>query len=184
METKLNSLQNLSPEDIAQNLFTNEPKEPCSCSIVTEEEASSDLTWWFEILVIILLEGLNIFADLSAINVDDITVEHIENLNPWFKSIGFKLKVDSYDINDLYDKQFYGKYYCKVILRDKLHETFFIIKNIDKNYHFILNGTNLDENRAKKIFNELYLIFQNNKLTFKISFDFYKVVKNKPNILL
>lgn len=174
MDIDLNELEDFSPEQIAEKLFTSEPKPPCSCSLVTEEEATLDLTWWFEILVIILLEGLNILTgNLSDANLDNLTTEHITLLNPWFQSLGFKIKVKSYDKTDEDDKQFYSKYYCRVILRDKLQETFFIMKNVSKNYHFVLNGSCLEENRQKTSISDLYMIFQNNVNVFKINFEFH-----------
>lgn len=181
MDIDFNTLEDLSPEKIAESLFTSEPKAPCSCSLVTEEDATHDVTWWFEILVIILLEGLNILTgDLSTADLDNLTSDHITLLNPWFKSIGFKIKVNSYDKNDEDDKHFYSNYYCRVILRDKLQETFFIMKNVNKNYHFVLNGSCLEENRKKTSINDLYMIFQTDKQVFKIYFEFH-YPENNPD---
>ena len=93
-------LVDCSPEMIAHQLFTKEPKDPCSHQIIAYD-SGSDLTYIFEILITILLEGLNILtggltdADLSGFNQ-----EHIIGLNPWFNSLGFKIIVTTKNEKD------------------------------------------------------------------------------------
>lgn len=163
------NLEELSPENIASLLFTKEPKDPCSIQIISEQQYN-DVTFIFEILLIIMMEGLEILTgDLSKAQLNDLSQDHILSLNPWFESLGFTLKVN---ILTKDEKDKYSKYYCRIIIRDKLQEIFFEIKNLKKNYHFYLNGDHLVENRNQKNLNNLYCVFINSNLTFKIWFDF------------
>ena len=161
MEIEFNQdeLIDFSPESLAETLFTNEPKPSCSCQIVTEKNAASDLTHIFEILIIILMEGLSILCGgLTNVNDDDLTNEHLILLNPWFMSLGFKINVQNYEKNKT-SKDEYSKYYCRIIIRNKLQQTFFIMKKLKTDYHFILNGKNLEENKKKTNIKELYTVF-------------------------
>lgn len=163
-------LENFTPENIAKFLFTKEPKLPCSCQIIAEQNLS-DLPYIFEILLIIFLEGLEILTgDLSQTNLENFTEEHITILNPWFQSLGFNIKVKSTDFKN---KELFKGYYCKTIIKDKLQKIYFELKQINKNYHFFLNGDYLEENKKKKNLNELFTVFISGKEIFKISFDFY-----------
>lgn len=172
MTTTIDSkdIEEYTPEGIAHNIFTKEPQSPCSCQLVSEE-SGMDTTYLFEILLIILMEGLELFTgDLSKANLDGLTLDHITSLNPWFKSLGFNIKVSVYDIGDTVS---YNKQYCKIMVKDKLQEMFFKMKNIDKNYHFLLNGDNLEENKQKSNVKDLHSICIFKDQVFKIGFEFY-----------
>lgn len=163
-------LESFTPEGIAHNIFTKEPKNPCSCQLVAEQD-SMDITYLFEILSIILMEGLEIFTgDLSKSNLNALSISHIDSLNPWFRSIGFDILVSEHNVSNNTE---YNKHYCKIMIRDKLQEIFFEMKNIDKNYHFVLNGDSLDENKHKTNLKDLHLICIIGDKVFKISFKFH-----------
>lgn len=169
----------MNPEEIAHTLFSSEPKPACSCQITTEQN-TTDLTFIFEILIIILLEGLEIIiGDLSEVNLQDMTEEHITTLNPWFESIGFKIKVILFPKESI-DQ--YLQYYCRIIIKDKLHKIYFDMKNIKTNYHFYLNGPFLQQNKSKNLLNQLYAIYHNGNSTFKIWFEPHYPLTN--NIVL
>lgn len=173
-----NQLEGFTPERIARELFTKDPMQECSCQIVAEQE-KTDIIYIFEILSIILLEGLEIIVgDLSKANLDNLNKELVMDLNPWFKSLGFKLNVQTFDFKD---KDLYSKYYCKIIIRDILHEVIFEYKNIPKNYYFFINGDNLEENKKKVNLKELFGVFIIKDNVFKVLFDFHypELPKNK-----
>jgi hypothetical protein len=166
-------LEGYTPELIANLLFSKNPSEPCSHMILAYADGS-DILYYFEILITILLEGLDICANgLNTVDLSNFNEDFILALDPWFNSIGFKLKVDTYDYNNKNDNNNYTDYYCKAKVRTPLHETFFIMKNIDKNYHFLLNGLTIEQNKQKTNINEVSCIFINddNKV-YKIWFDF------------
>lgn len=172
----IDSLANFSPEMIAHEIFTKDAKAPCTHQILAYQEGS-DMTYIYEILITILLEGLEIMTgglkeiDLSGFNSSYITV-----LNPWFRSIGFNINVDTFESSD---KESYNGYYCRAVINDKLNETFFIMKNLEhKPYHFLLNGPNLQINKSKEYLKDIYGIFSTDDTVYKISFDFYIPTEN------
>ena len=63
-----------TPEDIAQEIFSDEPKPPKSYGIISEDQ-DQDYSYGFEILLIILFEGL------------DIMVEGLDKLKDWSKAL-------------------------------------------------------------------------------------------------
>ena len=165
------SLEDHSPEQVAQALFQGAPKDPCSNVILSYQEGT-DLTSIFEILVTILLEGLNIFSGgIDEIELENFTSSHIIGVNPYFYSMGFKIFVEIGDEDDL---NFYHEYHCRIILNNESHlKYFFVQNNINKNYHFLLNGYNLEKNQNKKYLNQIYAIFACNNKVYKIYFDRY-----------
>lgn len=168
-EFDIDSLSHLTPEEIAQILFTQEPKNSFSHQIIAEKEIA-DVACIFEILMIILMEGLEIITgDLSKAKLENLTCNHLLALNPWFNSLGFEIKnVESFIVKT--DESLYNNYYCKTIPRDTLHASFFQMKNINKNYHFFLNGPELI--KPKTDLKDLHSIFVNQDTIFKIVFDF------------
>jgi len=165
------TLNDLTPEEIAQVLFAQDPKDPFSYQIVAEKELADSL-YIFEILMIILMEGLDILTgDLSKADLKYLTCEHLLAFNPWFHSLCFTMKsVEQYELKK--DELIYKDYYCKVVPKDKLHEVFFTMKNIEKNYHFFLNGEILQKDNKDTELNELHSVLLVDNTVFKITFDF------------
>lgn len=169
-EIEFEKLQNHTPEEIAEKLFTNEPKKPFTYQIVAEGE-NADFPYIFEILITILMEGLEILTgDLSVSNLDNFSKDHLICLLPWFKSLGFVLKVDEYTEEEKTD---YDSYYCRIIIRYKDNIPLFQIKPTNKNYHFFINANSYEENNNKQNLKELYAILNLNQTVYKISFDFH-----------
>ena len=165
-------LINYSPEDIALALFSQDPKDPCSHQILAYQEGT-DLTYIFEILITILMEGLDYLAgNLNDVDLTKFDEEYITMLEPWLEMIVFKINVF------VYDTDYYGKYYCKVILNTEENKQEFLSKKINKNYHFLLNGIYLDDNKNQTELNKLYCLFSINDLVYRISFDFYHLLDN------
>lgn len=126
----------MDPESIASVLFAdgNDPKEAGFWTIIGED---IDNAQCFEILLIILLEGLDKISNgLDTINVKELTDDHILFANPWFHSIGYKISVSHGTIDD---------YHCKISLKNDTNSHVFQIRHIDKNYHFYLNSKKMNE---------------------------------------
>lgn len=174
MSTDLESLIGSSPEEIAQILFSRDPDPPNSCRILADQD-SADVICIFEVLTIILMEGLEVITgDLSVAKLYMLTEDHLMAIDPWFNSIGFKFhNVQVFAFKT--DEAQYNGHYCKIVVRDALNKTFFEMKNIPTNYHFFLNGANLEENKLKTDLRDLHSIFLIGNTVFKISFDFLTV---------
>ena len=155
----------LTPEAIGQKLFSSPPQPACSCQLISDDH---DALTVFEILSIILMEGLDMKTDIPKINSEIFSEVNILNLNPWLNSICFKINVNKFNF---FDKEKYNKYYCKIMINDKLTEPFFIMKNLHKNYHFLLNGNYLEENKNKNLLNELTGVILNGDDVYEISFE-------------
>jgi hypothetical protein len=164
---------NYTPEQIAEALFSQYPKDPNSFQILARPDSNTDdMTYIFEILVTILLEGLNYMTTngLDNIEIDDFSEDYIEALKPWFNSICFNLSVEVYDEDRMYKCK---KYYCKTVVKNKENMQYFHDNNIKKNYHFLLNAKYDEYNKSVKDLKDLYVVFVNNGKVYKISFDFY-----------
>jgi len=151
-----------TPEEIAEALFNQPPKEPFKYQILVGSQGT-DQTLIFEILLTILLEGLNILSNgLNNFNLDDFNENYIYNLIPWFNSIGFDIKVNiNSDISN---------YYCRILINNKSHEyLFFNIKNLIKNYHFLLNGNFISNNNE---LSNIYAIFKFKNKSYSIFFNY------------
>ncbi|CAH6421743.1 Hypothetical protein KVN_LOCUS429 [uncultured virus] len=163
-------MEDFSPEKVAQSVFNFQPTNPCAYQIITTQDGQ-DITYVFEILITILMEGLDILTNgLNNANLSNFNEEHISIMDPWFNSLGFNIFVTKFDEKD---KELFKDYYCKIVIRTSYEETFFVMKQINKNYHFILNG-NFQQN--KKNLKELKCIFFINKNVYLINFDFYKLI--------
>lgn len=158
-----------SPKNIAHQLFTKLPGDPLSKGL---ELNSSDTSpqYAFEILITILLEGLSILSN-DFTTIDKIQLTHIDSASPYFTSMGIVLNVEEYHISEI---ELYNKQYCRILLNKGVDEGYFLMKNIDEPYHFLLNGTYYDENESKTAINELHAIYIDGDTVFKIKFDLYK----------
>lgn len=164
----------VTPEQIAEALFSEDPKDPNSFQILARPDTNNaeDMTYIFEILVTIMLEGLEYLSggDLNNFEIDDFNEDYIETLGPWFNSICFNVKVEVFDQSKMYKCK---KYYCKTIIKNEQTEHIFKQNNIDKNYHFLLNGKYEEYNKNLIELKDLYTVFINKDKIYKISFNFY-----------
>jgi len=166
-----NDMEDFSPEQIAHTLFNQNPKEPCSCQIGTFDP-DANMTYIFEILLIILMEGFSVLTGgLSDVNLDQLTEDHFSMMSPWFKSLGFDIRVTLYDIQE---KELYGKYYCKTMVKSPTTSAFFDIRKIQKPYHFLLNGDCLNEYQSCTDLEKLHTVFIHGNNVFAISFKFIR----------
>ncbi len=158
LDVDVNELEEFSPEKVAHTIFSTDPKAPCSNQMLAYEEGA-DVTFIFEILITILMEGFDKFTNgFDDLDMKKFSSEHIYALDPWIKSLGFKINIETCD---KVNKDKYQTYYCKIIIRTKLHETLFIMKNIHKKYHFFLNGPYIEENKKKDKLTDLKAVFIN-----------------------
>jgi len=168
MSVNFDDVKGMTPEGIAEALFKSEPKGPLECRLIADE-SSMDCYLMFEILITIYMEGLQIiFGDIT--NTGELNDVLLMQPDMWFKSLGFKINVTTFDQSD---KASYDKFYYRIIVRNKLYESFFEIRNAIKNYYFFLNGPHLEEHKKEIVLNKLFAIFNSDDLVFKISFDYY-----------
>src|SRR5271156_1145724 len=86
------SLENSSPEFIAKTLFGKNPSDKEAYQILAYQDGS-DLTYIFEILITVVMEGLNMFTPNGIKNSDLnlLETDHITFLNPWLNRLGFSV---------------------------------------------------------------------------------------------
>jgi hypothetical protein len=164
-------MNDYSPKQIATTLFTQDAKDPCSFQILAYQDGS-DITYIFEILCSILMEGLDLLTnDLSTVDLTNFNGQFITSLNPWFNSMGFNIHVDELDIHNINK---YNEYYCKIIIRTLGTLPIFVSKQIKENYHFTSDIDHVNLNKNKTNIKDIYTVFFNENKVYKIWFDFYK----------
>ena len=161
MELNINpeELEEFSPERLAHTIFSTDPKPPCSNQIIALQDGA-DLTYIFQILVTVFMEGFEMFTEgFENMDLTKFTTDHITSFDPWFRSLGFKIVTDTTDITN---KEYYQDYYCKIIIKTQLYENLFIMKGIEhKKYHFLLNGPHMEQNKKKDKIKDLKAVFIN-----------------------
>lgn len=129
MDVDIDELVDLDPESIAYVLFEREPRAEGFWTIIGE---GISVAYCFEILLIILLEGMNKICDgLDTIDASQINDDHILFANPWLKSINYRISIEHGNLHD---------YHCRILLKNNDTKSFFDQRNINKNYHFVLKG--------------------------------------------
>ena len=176
----MNLLDEMTPETIADLLFSKMPDDPLSKQLLfdvpTNDENSG--TYIYEILLTILLEGIMKFNNnLENINLEDVQINQIEALNPWFNSLRFNLKIEELEKNEELEEQ-YKYFYSKIILKKMPeYEMVFNINNINKNYTFFLNPLYIKNKYPFDNLNDIYsVMFLKNRI-FKIKFLFIDLYK-------
>ena len=161
-----------TPEELADELFSYAPLEECSFHMQQDMD-TTDTYLIFEILLTTYLEGIIRFEKkLTRELLQNITTEYLESLNPWFKSIFFKININKYEYKN---KEDYSGYYCKIMLRC-LDEVFFEMKSLEKDYHFILKGCVIDVLRSIQDITQIDLfrgILEVGNDVYEISFSYY-----------
>ena len=149
-----------TPYELAKNIFTQEPQKPYS-KLFELDNKNEDVSYLFEVVLNIMLEGMEILT--NGLNTTDFTQfneDYILNLNPWLESLGVKVNVKQ--INSDTD------YYCKIIINNNSWKTYYKMKNINKNFHFLLS-----QNYNKQAYDKLESyksIFINNTTIYQIYF--------------
>lgn len=160
---------NYTPEEIANIIFKDNPKEKKYYNFLIDEnddQYNLDISFVFEILIQILFEGFDILTEgLNNIDIDNLDESMINSLNPWFESFGFNIFVSEHKENKFIDN------YCISIINNKLYNKIFIERNINKNFHFILNKKYANGCPIDKLEN-MYTIISGTTKIFKIWFNF------------
>lgn len=171
-------LDGQSPEDIAEQVFTQPPQPEKTVQLYCEsaiKDGKIDAIDIFEIFLTMLMEGILIrYSPVTAETLKYFNEESLDKLRPWLRSMGFDIKVETYPVkcDDSVKKEF-NKQYCKAILKcDPSWNAWFEMKNIEKNYHFILGNKSPIIKGKKGTMDNLYCIFINNNITYKIAFKF------------
>ena len=163
----------ISPQKIANKLFSEDPKEPLSQIISLDNNDNIDASLIFEMMITIFMEGLEtIFDDLKKANLTLVNKNLLMKLNPWFWSMGFSLSIDNVNKNDK-DKYDTNNRYCKIIINNDDYGFIFKLNNIDKSYHFLINKDYVhgcDINNVEQLFADFHIKNE----VYKIGFTFYK----------
>ena len=162
-----------SPKELVEYLFSNDPLPPNTIQLSSDDNdgEEEDACYVFQLLSNILMESIGYLTnDFTNLNLNDFNSSFINNLNPYFKSMGFTINVKEYDKND----ETYKDYYSRVILKNSDYETFFIMKNINKPFHFLLNGngSHFNDNKSRPL-HELALTFYRDNIVFYITYNVY-----------
>lgn len=155
----------IEPKSFATDLFSYEPN---NINYIYSEEDDNDLTLIFEILVTIMMEGLEYFTQgLDNIDLDDFGEKHILFLKPWFQSIGFNIFIEKFDRNE-YEN--FSNYYCRILINNRKEELGYVFnqQSINETYHFTLNRY-YDKVMVDDI-SQIYTVFAYKQSVYKISF--------------
>ena len=167
---KLQKQPFLSPKMVASELFTNSPKDPCTCTIISYE---MDSGIQFEILLTILVEGFRILTktDYNEIDLNEMTEKHIEALEPWFNSLGYIIHCSKYDKKDKIYKELWNDYYCKIVFNNSDYGYLFKLKKLEEDYHFLIGGNWKKDISKIEDIKEIHAIIENDKEVFDIHFS-------------
>lgn len=182
-ESDTQNIKSLCPEDIADIIFSDLPKKENTYNLNLSNNCNENdpSTFIFEIIISILLEGMCILnEDIETYDLKKLKIDDIMSISPYIRSLGFDIKVTDYDNKNEYFKTYIDDFYCKIILKcDKQYSTYFIMKDINKEYTFFFNpkyGKNYPEGRQLK---DIYAILVIDDMTYKISFDFINMATIK-----
>ena len=176
MDNTVGNAINGSPEDIAENIFNEEPKDPDSCQLLTWDH-DGEISYLYEVLINVLMYGVCIrIPNIRTIPFDDMDENFLLAFNPWMRSIGFNMNVNRVSRED---KDVYKDYYCRIVLNRDKYEMWFQMKHLNKSFHFFLNGHTIESNKMKKNINEIFSIFENKDDIYIISFDHIKPLDRK-----
>lgn len=159
------------PEEIAQSIFSKNPVEKLTYQIIPNNGQEIDYFESHRILITILFEGMDIFTNgLHQFSSDDIEIDHIMAMNPWFHDLGINITCSSIDKSD---DDNYADYYCKIIIKEPSYDFLFKKNNIEKNYHFMINNNFAHSEPTVHNIHDMFSIFISNDKVFKISFELY-----------
>lgn len=109
----------LSVEDLVNNIFNRQPKDEKCIQLQFVENL--DLKEMFEFLLTFFTEGAKYrYGNLEGkIELDKWTDKELDMMKKYFKSIGFKLYVESFNYkkNFLFDSSLYKYDYTKVKIK-------------------------------------------------------------------
>ena len=125
--------------EIAHNLYNN-----TEFTYKTFTIHNDDLKNYFEMLIIILTEGLKYFyGEDDKVNLTQLSVNDFNKLKDYFKKINIELHLQIFTIIDWIKNKLYTKFipYDKIIINNttKLEELYFIINPDTIDSIYIIN---------------------------------------------
>ena len=149
---------------IANHIFSHDPQPIGSIQLVATY-TEMDTEFIYEVLLTILMEGFKLMVEsIEEVSVENCSADHIILLGQWIQSLGFDLIVEECAGTT-------NNYYCKVLLNNQQNTAFFYHKKItDKQYHFILNSTQTNDDHFD--INEIVTIIPFPDRYIKIQFHF------------
>jgi hypothetical protein len=90
---------------------------------------------------------------VSKVDVYNVQMDHLLLPEPWFKSFGMRISVKEYNLEEYNTiKDDMTHLYCKLLLKDiPSDSTYFIMRNIDKLYHFTKCANYIETNVLENI---------------------------------
>lgn len=190
----------ISIDDLMHKLFSKKPSSINENKIIPTSVDENDikdgiLIYGFEMLLNIYIAGIfhheklkyilkNKFLDEKNITdlyndvYDDLDIQQINEellLIPslWFESICYSIRVDEYNYDDFFEIEDNKNHYCKIMLKSNVHDMYYFeYMNIEKPYHFLINGKFSHEKIVN--LNDVYAILiknnNKNKMVYKIYF--------------
>lgn len=125
--------------EIANNLFTNPNFNYKNCII-----HNTDIKNYFEMLVLIVTEGLKyFFGENGKVNIDVLTTKDFLKIKEYLKKINIDMHYQYYLYEQWENNKLYKKYitYDKIVINKdtKLEELYFILKPQNSKIIYILN---------------------------------------------
>jgi hypothetical protein len=189
-----NLYNTVTPKQIAEKLFASDPAKPGTnqIQIAPENDDPDELTFAFETLISIYLEGLMFimkvkeaefkeeYPDMNTKEFnqyifDNLSIDDLTFPAPWFKSMAFALNVEQFTRDEYYEN--HNEHYCSVIISyNDNDKKFFELKNIHEKYHFILHLGYTPRDSLKNV----YAIFTQGDIVYKINFNPLNVIYENP----
>lgn len=169
-------LPETSLHDLATIIFTSPANPPNSQQVLIQqviEYETNQIIDVFEIFLTLLVEGLMIIHQNPTWNTVKLFNEEVLlNLNPWLKSLGFVVHVQTLDRKN--DRDQYNNYYCKVLLNcDPEWSMYFKMKNIVLPYTFIFGANSPYITHTPINLTTLFAIFICDDNVYKITFSYH-----------
>lgn len=167
----------VTPEKLAETIFSKPPKEPNSCQLLLDE---TEDVYVFELLLKTLAAGIDVlYGDKADIANIDNKIDML--LRDYMASLGFLLNIDVVTKEEDQHKLLFtditkDKYYCQIKLNDFPEYFIEFTKNhsghnkYDNKYRYILNGRNHEIKR--ETLSEYFCVYFNKSETKKIKISF------------
>jgi len=165
---EIEDMQGIDHIEFARILMSQPPKEPNTIRIIPDHV--EDLSMIFEILVNILMECVMIgFNRFEGIKYEELQMEKLYDLNPYFRSFGFEIKMDMGMNKKERTTDKFNNFYCKTLFKkDWTYVEFFKIKGWTEDFKFIGNGSY--DNRKTVNIQDFYTIMVIKDIIYKIWF--------------
>ena len=161
-----------SVKTLAWKLLMDDDDKPLSSQIsgISPEPEDDETSYTFEMLLSILIEMMYhlMIIDTESNNVSEIIITDFSDkitiylpiIKSKFENIGYIANIMIFNNDDSYVKNIFNDRYCRIILKQNPDELYYFIhKNIEEDYEYILNPKYKKQNKIDDIF--ALLMFKN-----------------------